>query len=314
VKKEMRLLFLFFIPILLCCATCKVDPVEKKYKTKHVVLIVVDGARYTETWGDPTRVLIPFQNTVLLPQGCMISNFQNTGFTKTNSGHTALTTGNYEVLDNLGYQLPSNPSFFQYWRKFTEAPAEKAWIIASKDKLHVLVNTADPAFQTKWMPGLDCGVNGPNSGYRHDSVTTAKVISTLAQHHPDLMLVNFREPDYSGHANNWNNYLAGIASTDQYISQIWNALQNDSYYAGTTTLIVTNDHGRHDTLSGGFSNHGDNCEGCRHIGFVAAGPDFKRNFTTATMYEQIDITSTIAELMQFPMPSARGKVMKEILR
>lgn len=310
----MRRFLIFLLPVIFCCATCRVDGVQKKYKTKHVVLIVVDGARYSETWGDSTRFGIAFQNSVLLPQGCMVSNFRNNGYTYTSSGHTALSTGVYEPMDNGGNQFPSYPSLFQYWRKFTEKPAEKAWVITSKDKLYVLANTADAEFQSKWMPRYDCGVNGPFTGYRDDSITTSKVISTLAQYHPDLLLINFREPDYSAHANNWNGYLAGIASTDRYVSQIWNALQNDSYYAGTTTLIVTNDHGRHDTLSGGYSNHGDNCEGCRHIGFVAAGPDFKRNYTTATMYEQIDVPCTIAELLGFPMPAARGKVMKEILR
>ncbi|MEO5643372.1 MAG: alkaline phosphatase family protein [Bacteroidia bacterium] len=305
----------FLSAVIFCCATCRVDGIKKAYKTKHVVLIVVDGARYSETWGDTTRLRIPFQNSILLPQGCMLTNFRNSGFTWTSSGHTALSTGIYESLDNGGNQFPSQPSFMQYWRKFTGAPTEKAWVITSKDKLYVLANTADAEFQSKWMPRYDCGINGPFSGYRDDSVTTKKVLATLAEHHPDLMLINFREPDYSGHTGNWNNYLAGIASTDQYISQVWNALQNDPYYAGTTTLMISNDHGRHLTgVLDGFQSHGDGCEGCRHIGFCAAGPDFKRNFTSSVTYDQVDIPRTIAELMAFPMPTATGKIMKEMLR
>lgn len=308
-------LILILSSIVFCCATCRVDEVKKTYKTKHVVVVIVDGARYSETWGDSTRFRIAFQNSVLLPQGCMISNFRNEGSTWTSAGHGAITTGIYEPLDNGGNQFPTNPSYFQYWRKFSGKPAEKAWVITSKDKLYVLANTADADFQTKWMPRYDCGNSGPFSGYRDDSVTTAKAISVISEHHPDLLLVNFREPDYSGHAANWANYLAGIENTDRYISQMWNALQNDPYYAGTTTLIITNDHGRHlDTVADGFISHGDNCEGCRHIGFVAAGPDFKRNFTTGATYEQIDIPRTIAELMAFPMPTGQGKVMTEIMR
>jgi hypothetical protein len=312
--KFLRLIFIFSA-IVFCCPTCRVDEIKKTYKTKHVVVIIMDGARYSETWGDSTRFRIPFENSVLLPQGCMLTDFRNNGYTWTNAGHDALATGMYEPLDNGGNAFPTKPSFFQYWRKFTGKPAEKAWVITSKDKLYILANTADTNFQTKWMPRYDCGVNGPFSGYRDDSVTTTKVLSTLTQYHPDLMLINFREPDYSGHTGVWNNYLAGIVSTDHYISQIWNALQNDPYYAGTTTLIVTNDHGRHlDTVYDGFVSHGDNCEGCRHIGFVAAGPDFKRNFVSAAAYEQIDVPRTIAEIMGFPMPGTDGKVMTEILR
>jgi arylsulfatase A-like enzyme len=308
-------LVLFLSAIVFCCATCRVDGIKKTYKTKHVVLIIVDGARYSETWGDSTRLLIPFQNSVLLPQGCLVGNFRNNGYTWTNAGHDALATGAYEPLDNGGNQFPANPSFFQYWRKYSGEPAEKAWVISSKDKLYVLANTNDAEFKDKFMPRYDCGISGPFTGYRDDSVTTAQVISTLTQHHPDLLLINFREPDYSGHSGSWTNYLAGISNTDQYISQIWNALQNDPYYRGTTTLMITNDHGRHlDTVADGFVSHGDTCEGCRHISFSAAGPDFKRNFTTTITYEQIDVPRTIAELMGFPMPSAQGKVMQDIIR
>lgn len=313
--KQVLRTFLFLSAIVFCFPTCRVDEAKKSYKTKHVVIIVVDGARYSETFGDSTRLHIPFRNTVLFPQGVMLTNFRNNGYTWTNAGHDALVTGVYEPLDNGGNQFPSQPSFFQYWRKATGKPAEKAWVITSKDKLYVLANTANTEYQTKWMPRYDCGVNGPFSGYRDDSITKNKVISVLSQYHPDLMLVNFREPDYSGHSGNWNNYLAGISSTDAYASQIWNALQNDPYYAGTTTLIITNDHGRHlDNVYDGFISHGDGCEGCRHIEFVAAGPDFKRNFTTSVAYEQTDVPRTIAELMGFAMPTAPGKIMKEIMR
>ncbi len=313
-KKFPRIIF-FLFPILFFCITCRVDEIKKTYKTKHVIVIVVDGVRYSENWGDSTHSRIPFQYTTLFPQGVMLTNFRNNGYTWTNAGHDALTTGVYEPLDNGGNQFPSEPSMFQYWRKFTGSPAEKAWVITSKDKLYVLANTADQEYQSKFMPRYDCGINGPFSGYRDDQTTKDHVIATLSQYHPDLMLVNFREPDYSGHTGVWNNYLTGIASTDHYCSLIWDALQSDPYYAGTTTMIITNDHGRHlDNVYDGFVSHGDNCEGCRHIAFCAAGPDFKRNFSSSVAYEQVDIPRTIAELMGFPMPTAPGKVMREILR
>lgn len=305
-------------PLLLfsmCCTTCKVDVPAVPYHTKHVVIIVVDGARYSETWGDSTRHYIPFRAQTLLPQGVMVSSFFNNGFTWTSAGHDAICTGNYEALDNGGNALPAQPSFFQYWRKATGKSAEKAWIITSKDKLYVLSNTQNSDFQTKWMPDYDCGLNGAFTGYRDDSVTYHHLISKFRQYQPDLVLVNFREPDYSGHTGVWANYLAGIVSTDKYIDSIWTYLQNDPYYAGTTTLMVTNDHGRHlDNVADGFVSHGDYCFGCRHIEFIAAGPDFKRNAVLNINYEQIDIPATVSALLRFPMESGKGKVMKELFK
>src|SRR5688572_26024047 len=52
--KKLYFIFLIFI----CC--CKQDhpmpdPVVSAFKTKNVFIVVMDGARYSETWGEPNR-------------------------------------------------------------------------------------------------------------------------------------------------------------------------------------------------------------------------------------------------------------------
>jgi hypothetical protein len=312
----MRPVLFFLLLLVLPGITCRNDiPQPAKYKTKHVIVVVVDGARYSETWGDSAHPYIPFRSTALLQEGVMLDHFYNDGYTWTNAGHDAICTGFYEPLDNGGNTFPRYPSMFQYWRKAFHKPMSKAWVITSKDKLCVLANCRDSAWQSLYTPSYDCGNNGPFTGYRDDSVTYSKLISTLSTDQPDLVLVNFREPDYSGHTGNWQNYLNGISSTDHYLAQIWHYLQNDPYYKGSTTLIVTNDHGRH--LNGvydGFQSHGDNCMGCRHIEFIAAGPDFKQGASLHYDYGQADISATIAELLGFEMPTSTGKVMRPLFR
>jgi hypothetical protein len=278
-------------------------------------VIVVDGARYDETWGDPAKQYIPFRSGLFLRDGVLDTNFYNNGNTWTSAGHDAMCTGYYEPLDNGGNQLPLYPSMFQYYRQQTGAAMTKTWVITSKDKLYVLANCRDASMQSLYTPSYDCGVAGPFTGYRDDSVTYQKIISTCQTDHPDLMLVNFREPDWSGHQGIYANYCAGIVSTDHYISLIWHYLQNDPYYKGTTTLFVTNDHGRHSVGHlDGFVSHGDSCQGCKHIELIAAGPDFKTGTIISTSYEQIDIPNTVGELMGFSVPTSRGKVMKELFK
>lgn len=312
----LRRYILISLAIISLCATCRIDHYTgPQYKTRHVIVVVVDGPRWTETWGDTAHTYIPFRSSRLSDEGTMFSVFRNNGNTTTTSGHAAICTGHYETLNNAGYELPTQPSFFQYWRKVTGKPQEKAWVVASKDKLNVLTNCTDSDWHNQYMPLYDCGVNGPFTGYRTDSVTYLRVISTLTTYHPDLMLVNFAEPDYAGHANDWPRYTSGIYSTDQYIRQIWDFIQADPYYANTTTLIVTNDHGRHlDGHLDGFVSHGDACEGCRHIECIIAGPDTKRGNISEVNRSQIDISRTIAELMGFPMETSEGSVMREAFR
>lgn len=295
------------------CAMCKKDPEIPPYKTKHVIIIVVDGPRYSETWGSGELYWIP-RRAQLSQQGTLLTNFYNDGFTYTNAGHTAITTGIHQPINNNGLELPYGASIFQYWRKATGAPAEKTWIITSKDKLNILADCVDTTYAGQFNPSYDCGINGPFSGYREDSVTFNRTIRVFQMWHPDMMLVNFKGPDWFGHANDWPGYLNAIAETDEYVGQIWDFLQSDPYYAGTTTLIVTNDHGRHLDSNGGFVSHGDGCLGCRHIEFLIVGPDTKENYTSDEPYDLCDIPKTISQLMLFPMYTGNGNLMKKVLK
>jgi predicted AlkP superfamily pyrophosphatase or phosphodiesterase len=285
------------------------------YATKNVVVVVIDGPRYSETWGSENHALIPNLANNLAPEGVINTRFFNAGPTYTNAGHAAIMTGVYQEINNAGREYPRNPSYMQIWLQATGQPSEKAWIVTSKDKLNILANTKHISYTNQFLPMTDCGVNGPSSGYREDSVTVRVAKKILKEKKPNLMLVNLKEPDASGHAGNWKGYLQGIKSSDEYVWQLWNFLQADPQYKNSTTLIVTNDHGRHsDNFRDGFVSHGDNCESCRHIFFFAAGPDFKQNSIIAKTYNQTDIPATIAELMGINMPTGKGKVMWELFK
>jgi Metalloenzyme superfamily len=311
----MRFPILFLlVSLALLGGTCKEDNPTTRYKTRHVVILVIDGPRWSETWGDNTHANIPLRSSVLKPMGVFVDHFRNDGWTYTNSGHTALTTGFYEPINNSGLELPRYPSIFQYWRKQYNEPTSKAWVVASKDKLYILADSKDTTMRS-WNASYDCGLNGPFTGYRHDTITYRRTREVLNLYHPDMLLVNFREPDFSAHQANWTNYIAGIRKTDQYVHDLVQFLRSDPYYAGTTTIFITNDHGRHfDNIPFGYTTHGDGCEGCRQIELMAIGPDFKVNYTTPYTYDQRDVSRTIATLMNFDMPTGNGRVMWDLFQ
>lgn len=294
--------------------SCKKDNIAQKYKTENVIIIVIDGARFSETWGDSTHQYIP-RLKQMAEYGVINTNFYNNGNTNTTAGHTAITTGYYEDIDNSGRKLPLNPSFFQYWNKKNNKKMGLSWIITSKDKLEILGNCQKPQWNDKYLPMVNCGVSGINSGYRHDSLTFIKAISIFSEHHPKLVLINFRDPDFSAHTNNWTSYLQGITNTDEYAYQIWNYIQQDSIYKNKTTLFITNDHGRHlNGIADGFAGHGDNCLGCRHVLLYAFGPDFTTTIIKDKKRELIDIFATTAELLQIKTKKNNGQIMKELFK
>lgn len=296
--------------------SCGTEPtINQEYKTENVIILVMDGPRYSETWGDPSHEFIPRLANDLASHGNIYTQFYNNGSTATVPGHTAIMTGVYQAIDNGGNELPQNPSIFQYWRQQSSNNELTAWVIASKDKLEVLSDCQDSAWVGNFKPSTDCGINGLGSGYRQDSITYKNTIDILTNHHPQLVLINFREPDYSGHTGNWHKYVEGIRNTDEYIYKIWQFIGSDPIYKNKTTLFITNDHGRHhDGVANGFMSHGDTCEGCRHINLYAYGPDFKQGLIINIQREQIDIPATIGELLSLNMPTVEGEVMTELFK
>ena len=305
--------FLFSLTVICGCKTdSSVMPDPGKFQTKYVIVISVDGPRYVETWGEPELKYIP-ERYRLSKSGCYLTEMYNLGVTNTNSGTSAITTGVYENVDNSGAQYPSNPSMFQYYLKKTGLNAEKCQVITSKDKLYVLTNCKTAPWNGVYNPEYDCGNAGNGTGYRLDDTTYRHAIKILSKKHPHLSLIQFKEPDVSGHANDWPGYIEGIKNTDKLVSYIWNFLQNDKFYKGKTTLMVSNDHGRHDDgWMNGFINHGDNCNGCRHIELFAIGPDFKKGAVIHNTYEQIDIAATVNYIMNLGMTTGKGKVITDL--
>lgn len=313
ILKSTPLLWLIsFISLLSWSCNKEIDLDDKltptNYITENVIVMVIDGPRFTETWGDPNHTLIPNLYNRLAARGIVNQEFYNLGNTHTIPGHTAIITGIYEELDNNGRQYPSYPSFLQHWLKLTRNNPNKAWIITSKKKLEVLSNCSSIDWRNNFLPSYD-------AKDRFDKETFGAVKQVLNDHHPNLMVINLKGPDWWGHHRNWELYKQGISQTDSMLNALFDIIETDSIYKGKTTLIMTNDHGRHlDGLGDAFVNHGDKCLGCTHINFFAYGPDFKTGKLINTQREQKDIVPTITHLLGYKMNQCDGNVMTELFK
>jgi len=309
IRINLAVIFLFF-----CLAPLNGSS-QEKFKAKNIFLVVMDGPRYSESWGDPQHKYIYFMATYMAPQGVFFKNIFNQGPTFTNPGHAAMATGFYQDIDNDGKIMPDQPTYLQRWLKKTGASSDRAWLVMSKGKIAVIQNTSNPEWHNRFLPSQNCGVDGlgVKSGYRSDAETFQQVLKIMNKHQPNLVMVNFREPDSAGHAGNWPAYLSGMRATDGYIYSLWNEIQKDSFYKDQTAFFVTNDHGRHlDGHEDGFISHGDDCEGCRRISLLALGPDFKKGIEIDNPAELIDIPVTIARMLGFDIPGSKGRFLSEL--
>ncbi len=279
------------------------------YKTKNIVVVMIDGARYSETWGHPEKAYIPNQASKLATKGIINQEFYNFGNTQTISGHTATITGVYELMNNNGLQYPSYPSFMQYWLAATQNPPEKAWIITAKEKLSVLANSSNVDWRNSFLPLVD-------ALDRLDVDTYQRIKEVMTHEQPNLLFINLSGPDLAGHQNNWESYLQNILIADSLLNKIVTLVDSLPHYRNQTTLFMTNDHGRHlDGIASGFKDHGDLCHGCTHINFFAYGPDFHSNLIIRNqLREQIDIVPTIGVLLGFKTKQTTGNVMTELFK
>jgi hypothetical protein len=283
---------------------------EHSHVAKNAIIVVMDGVRCSEFLCDARHEQVPRIARELMPIGTAYTSFWNDGWTETNPGHASLVTGFHERIDNFGRELPAHPTIFQLFRKATGAGPGAAWVVASKEKLAVLADSADAAWKGRDTASFDHFTGGPHPGYRDDADTIARAREILVRDHPRLALVNLSAPDGAGHAGDWQAYLAAVRATDERVAGLRALLQADPAYAGRTALFVTDDHGRH--CGAGFANHGDGCECCRHIGLVAEGPDFPKGKVVDARHEQTDIPVTIAHLLGFAIPGAEGRVLPEV--
>ena len=285
---------------------------QTNFKTKYVYILVIDGPRYSETYGEPTCKYSPILCDSLKHEGTFYANFKNNGPTYTVPGHTAIVTGRYQRISNAGTALPKAPNIFQYFLKATGKDSSAAYVVASKGKLDVLVNTSHKAWNNQFVASTYCGPNGNGLGYGRDDKTFAKTTELVQSvNPPQLMLINLLAVDVYGHANNWDKYLESITQTDLYAAKLWQMIQANPVLRNQTTLFITNDHGRHlDGVRSGFVNHGCRCEGCRHISLLVLGPDTPKGVVVTEEAEMTDISKTIADILHFEMPTSKGEFLR----
>jgi hypothetical protein len=268
-------------------------------QTSNVIIAVIDGARYSETFG-AEDALIPHIWNEMRPAATIYTNFYNNGLTNTCSGHATIASGTWQYLPDNGTVRPTFPTIFEEYRRQTGADTAQTFVVAGVNKLNILTYSTFAGYGSSYTSAV---LTNEKTG---DLDTYHNLITVMREKHPILLLVNFKEVDIKGHAADWDGYLAAIKQVDSLIYQLWQNIEQDPFYQSNTTLFVTNDHGRHDDLHGGFESHGDSCEGCRHIMLLVAGPDIKKGQIITEERTLIDIAPTAADLLAIKMPYAQG--------
>ena len=89
---------------------------------------------------------------------------------------------------------------------------------------------------------------------------------------------------------------------------MWNYIKSSNNYKNNTVILITNDHGRHlNGIADGWANHGDKCDGCKHIGLLALEGPFKKGIVISEKKDLTQISATISELFELRMKTEKEK-------
>jgi arylsulfatase A-like enzyme len=133
---------------------------------------------------------------------------------------------------------------------------------------------------------------------RHDYITFEMALEYMKLAKPRVLHIAFDETDDWAHDKRYNRVLDAISYLDRCLATLWKTIEDSVEYRGTTTLIVTSDHGRGGTIDDWYS-HGKDVQGAEQIWVAVVGPDTQAVGEAVNVPEifQRDIAPTMLNLM-----------------
>jgi alkaline phosphatase D len=130
---------------------------------------------------------------------------------------------------------------------------------------------------------------------RDDAFTFQLALEHLGRATPRVFYLGLGDTDEHAHSGRYDKYLRALHDTDANLKTLWDDLQSRPEYRGSTTLIVTTDHGRGDPPRG-WCDHGAETAGSEAIWMAVIGPDTPAlgERTNTALVTQGQVAATIA--------------------
>ena len=130
---------------------------------------------------------------------------------------------------------------------------------------------------------------------RLDVFTDQLALEYMKRKHPDIIYIANDETDDFAHQGNYTAYLDAARHADAFFKELWEYTQNDPYYKGKTTFILTADHGRGAEPLDNWRDHGTEIKGADQVWFIFYGNQIKSTGEVKTE-EQLYSTQVVKEI------------------
>jgi Type I phosphodiesterase / nucleotide pyrophosphatase len=278
-----------------------------------------------EFWRDDTsrrrEALLPFLWTTVARQGQIFGNRDKlsparvtNGLNFSYPGYNEIFTGwaDPKIDSNDKFQNP-NVSVLEWLNR---KPAYKGRVsaVASWDLYPYIlnVNRSGLLMNAGWVP-----FEGPSltaeqlvlnrlimqsprlwEDCRNDAFTFQVALEHIRRDAPRVLYIGYGDTDEHAHGGRYDNYLRATRDFDENLKILWQELQSHPQYRGSTTLILTTDHGRGDAPRG-WRDHGKEVAGSEAIWIAVLGPDTPAlgERTNVEQVTQSQVAATLAAVL-----------------
>jgi len=115
---------------ILAQTSARIPNPESRTPNKVILVTFGGGVRYSETFAPEGQHNIP-RLVALRPEGHFFANCVNSGVLSHFNSTASIVTGNWQRVDDFGFQPPAGPTLFEQFRKQAGAGPLDAWAVAT---------------------------------------------------------------------------------------------------------------------------------------------------------------------------------------
>jgi hypothetical protein len=301
--------------------------VAKKPRAKNLFIIVMNGVRYDDAYGDKNHLYIDNIWNKLRPLGTICTRFDNRELTFPIPSQMSLVTGVWHVFKYpLSEKIrPAYPTLFEYWNSAGNNSGNSCYFASNNARFKILTSSNHTGFGAKYAPVFEASKEGD----ANENAIYEKAMPYIMEKHPSFVYLSLGsgggggteaeinahkcqvkgQKDACGGAELLNLYYESIIAMDAIVYDLWFRIQEEETYKNKTVFLVLSDHGRN---AEDFHRIGDKDRGCRQLYLLVIGPGIKKDFVSKRERTLIDICRTVGALFTIPTPYAKGNVMKEL--
>ena len=201
-------------------------------------------------------------------------------------GYNEIFTGYPDTLVNSNEKVPNpNTNVLEFFNKQPgyqgRVAAFTSWdvfdAIFNEERSGFLVNCGIDTVNERAAPFLILNEMQRHSfrpfgdEIRLDMFTYYAAREYLKLKKPKVLYIGFDETDDHAHNGKYDYYLNAAHTTDQWLGELWALLQSMPEYRNKTTMIITTDHGRGDTIKTEWTKHGSEIAGAHEIWMATIG-------------------------------------------